>query len=124
MQNELGLILNIGPSKTAWMVIGGRLNVWTNDTITLGDYGIVPRADSYRYLGHMKHSHKNRATLQDRIQLAWRAFHRLKPLWREPLSVTLRLRILNALITSVLSYGLASLVPTGVELTILDTEVN
>ena len=119
-----GLKLNIGPSKTAWMVIGGRLNVWTNDTITLGNYGIVPRADSYRYLGHMKHSHKNRATLQDRIQLAWRAFHRLKPLWREHLSVTLRLRIFNALVTSVLSYGLASLVPTGVELKILDTEVN
>ena len=121
---KAGMKLNIGTTKTAWMGVGKKLKLNESGDIYLPEHGLIPYVEAYKYLGHMKYAHTSSLTLQERVKLAWKAFHRLKPLWNHHINVLLRLRLFEALVGSVLSYGSASLVPTLTELRETDVEVN
>ena len=106
------------------MVIGRNASSQRNASIELPGLGIIPHVESYRHLGLLKSAYTRSFSVKDRLKLAWAAFHCLKLLWSNGLHVLLRLRIFNALVSSVLSYGAAALVLTQKELKEVDTEVN
>ena len=66
---KAGMKLNVGPMKTAWMVVG-RTARKQEGRIILPELGLVPRVESYRYLGHMMSAYATSATLKNRIKLA------------------------------------------------------
>ena len=121
---KAGLHINIGVTKTAWMAVGKGLKGGCQESALVTKFGAIPEVVEYRYLGHKKNSQQISLTLQERVALSWKAFHRLKPLWNSSLSIALRLRIFSALVNSVLIYGSASLVATKKELKEVDIEVN
>ena len=59
-----GLKVNVGPTKTAWMVIGRKTSQMRYEDISLPEQGVVPKVDSYRYLGHLKHETKKQLTFK------------------------------------------------------------
>ena len=73
---EVNLKINVGPKKTAYMVVGEVPDA--QDFIDVPGLGEVPRVREYRHLGALRKEEDGNSMITDRLKLAWGAVHKLR----------------------------------------------
>jgi ribonuclease HI len=118
---EVNLQVNVGPTKTAWMSVGHIVELGRD--VQLADGEVVPRVDTYRYLGQAL-QHDGKVAHEDRVRLAWYALQKMSPIWELPVPPMTKLRVFDSVVLPVLTYGDGSWCLTEGDLHKLDVTVS
>jgi len=119
---KVNLKINVGPKKTAWMIVGNVED--SNSTLFVEGLGVIPKVDKYRHLGSLRKDTEELVTYKDRLQLTWGAVHRLRPIWRLGVKPEIKLRLFDAMVMPLLIYGASTWVMSRAQLDDADREVH
>ena len=119
---KVNLKLNVGPLKTAYMIVGKIADA--DCALNVEGLGAIPRVTQYRHLGTMKKEEDGSSSFKDRMHLTWAAMHKMKPIWGLRVGIPLKLRLFNAMVMPILLYGSGSWVLSRKEAEAADVEIN